>query len=322
MGQIFFEGSTALDTLQSLLTNNIAVLAPDHVRYSLMCTEQGGIIDDLTVYRFHDDRFLLVVNGATKDKDYAWMKKRAVHKTRIEDASDRFALFALQGPCARALLQSIASSTYRRIQNLSYYSFHSDASVGLFPAIVACLGYTGEDGFEIMCEVKYAPMVWGALCEAGEKFGLALCGLAARDILRLEAGMPLYGKDLDESHTPLEAGLEKFVAFDKGDFIGRDALLAQKTRGVIRRLVGLTRGIPALMPENVTVIKDGAPVGVTKSSAISPVYGGIGTAYVEAELAVPGTAVEVRAGKRTVPALISALPFYRRPRATPKEAQQ
>jgi len=321
MGKLIVQGRAALETLQLILTNDVSKLARERVQYSLMCTPHGGIVDDLTVYRLAPERFMLIVNGATKDKDYAWLANDMDADAKLMDVSARYALFALQGPQSSAVLDALGLSTVTSA--LRYYAF-CGAKISGIPVMIARLGYTGEDGFEIRVEVKNdeASEVWNALVESGKEFDLALCGLAARDILRLEAGMPLYGKDLDENHSPLEAGLERFVSFDKGDFTGREALEEHKKEGVRHRLVGFTRGIPALTPEQAIMIQpacnDDKVVGVVTSSVISPRYGGIGMAYVTSDT-VTGTGVSIFTKKHCVPALISALPFFKRPRTTPKE---
>lgn len=321
MGKLIVQGPTALDMLQQTLTNDVSKLARDRVQYSLMCNGEGGIIDDLTVYRLAPTRFMLIVNGATKDKDLAWLSRFATDTSQILNVSDRYALFALQGPHSSAILSALGLSSVTT--QLKYYSFCA-AKIDSIPVMIARLGYTGEDGFEIRVEAKdgIAEQVWNALVEPGKKFGLALCGLAARDVLRLEAGMPLYGKDLDETHSPLEAGLDRFVAFQKNDFVGKTALLKEREEGVWRRLVGFSRGIAALTPEQSNIMQpicnNEKTVGVVTSSVISPQYGGIGMAYVTTDT-VPGTGVAIYAKKHCVPALITALPFYRRKRTTTKE---
>ncbi len=223
MGKLIVQGDTAVDMLQYALTNDASKLTRERVQYSLLCNRKGGVIDDLTVYRLAPKRFMLIVNGATKDKDYAWLSQFATDSAKILDVSARYALFALQGPRARAILDALGLSNVTTW--LRYYTFCA-AKIHGIPVMIARLGYTGEDGFEIRADVKNdeASEVWNSLTTAGNPFGLTLCGLAARDVLRLEAGMPLYGKDLDETHNPLEAGLARFVSFDKGDFIGREAL--------------------------------------------------------------------------------------------------
>lgn len=321
MGKLIVQGPAAQKTLQLILTNDVSKLARGRVQYSIMCTPHGGIIDDLTVYRLASERFMLIVNGATKDKDYAWLANDMDADAKLMDVSARYALFALQGPRSTDLLNALGLSV--ATSALRYYAFCGTKISGV-PVMIARLGYTGEDGFEIRVEVKNdaSTIVWNALTSAGKTLGLALCGLAARDILRLEAGMPLYGKDLDESHSPLEAGLERFVAFNKPNFTGKDWLEDQKKEGVKRRLVGFSRGIPALTPEQSTVMRPACnneeAVGAVTSSVISPQYGGIGMAYVTLNT-TPGTGVAIYTKKHCVPALISALPFYKRPRTTTKE---
>lgn len=322
MGKFIVQGRAALKTLQHVLTNDASKLARERVQYSFMCTPHGGIVDDLTVYRLAPERFMLIVNGATKDKDYAWLANNMVGAdAKLMDVSARYALFALQGPQSAAVLNALELSTVTSA--LRYYAF-CGAKISGIPVMIARLGYTGEDGFEIRVEVKNdaSTIVWNALTSAGKTFGLAPCGLAARDVLRLEAGMPLYGKDLDEHCSPLEAGLGRFVSFDKGNFIGRDVLIKQRDQGVAQKLVGFTRGIPALTPEQSAIVKhpDSAEqvAGVVTSSVISPRYGGIGMAYVSTNV-TPGTDVCIVTKKTLVPALISALPFYKRQRTTPKE---
>lgn len=312
MGKFFVHGHASLHLLQKLLTNNAGKLARGRVQYSLLCAPDGGIIDDLTVYRLTSVRFMLVVNGATKDMDFEWIRSHAVPQATCDDATERFALFALQGPASAKVLEALGLGDV--VSSLRYYAFCGAQIHGIY-ALIARLGYTGEDGFELRVEIKNDghTIVWNALREAGAPFGLTLCGLAGRDILRLEAGMPLYGKDLNRNCSPLEAGLGRFVAFDKSDFVGKDALLKQRAQGLAQRLVGFTRGIPALTPEQSAIVQPAGNkkriAGVVTSSVISPRYGGIGMAYVSTNV-TPGTDVSIITKKNRVPALISALPFY------------
>ena len=314
MGEVRVSGAGAEKFLQRLTPNDVAKLTPGRAHYSALLDERGAYLDDLIVYRLGVEEFLLVVNAANAAADFEWIARhapRTAAPVRVEDVSDRFALLALQGPRAQEIL---APLTDVELAGLRYYRFTTGA-VGGKSALVARTGYTGEDGFELFLAPQDAPAVWDAVLAAGAPAGLQPAGLGARDTLRLEAGMALYGHEIDASTTPLEAGLDWVVKLDKGDFVGRAALAAQRAAGVPRRLVGfevLGRGIAR---QGHTVFDGERAVGRVTSGTWSPTFEKpLGMALVESEHAAPGTriAIEVR-GKRLAAAL-APLPFYRRQR--------
>jgi aminomethyltransferase len=307
MGEFVVSGPGALDLLQRATVNDARAVAVGQAQYSAMCRPSGGVIDDLLVYRFAD-HWMLVVNASNREKDWDWLVEQARGTgARLEDRSDETALLALQGPRARAILGPLASVD---VEAVGYYRF-TEGRVAGRDALVAATGYTGEDGFELYLSADDAAHVWCALLDAGGAQGLAPAGLGARDSLRLEMGYALYGNDLDEEHTPLEAGLGWITKLDKGDFVGRDALVAQKQRGLERKLVGLRlleRGFPRPGYE---VLEDGRPVGVVTSGTVSPTLGvGIAMAWVPSRLSAPGARVDVSLRGKPVPAEVVRPPFY------------
>jgi aminomethyltransferase len=310
MGDFLLEGSEALSNLQTLLTNDMSTLAPGFVRYSPMCNPQGGIVDDLIVYRLGEERYMLVVNAANREKDLAFIRGHLPGGGGVRDISDTLAQVALQGPRAREVLARLC-----REEDLpqTYYSFAQKVQVGNIACLTSRTGYTGEDGFELYCQPGDAPALWRLLLEAGQEAGLIPCGLGARDTLRLEAGMPLYGHEMDESITPLEAGLKAFVKMSKPDFLGKAALLAggeAKRRRIGLRITG--RGIAR---DEFSVFSAGRQVGHTTSGTFCPyLRQAMAMALVEAPGPGPGDEVEVEVRGRRIAAQVVPLPFYKRER--------
>lgn len=307
MGEFTVTGPQALDLIQHVTVNDVSKVHLGQAQYSAMCLESGGIVDDLLVYRF-EDRYMLVVNASNKDKDLAWIQRHAAaFDVDVQDRSDATALLALQGPAAREILRPLVDID---VDDVAYYHF-ADGSVAGVHAVIAGTGYTGEDGFELYVDVEDAAGVWRAILEQGRDGGLKPAGLGARDSLRLEMGYALYGNDLDEEHTPLEAGLGWITKLDKGDFIGREALMRQKEEGVTRRLVGMKlvdRGFPR---PGYQVLRDGQSVGVVTSGTVSPSLGvGIAMGYVPPDLASADTSVQVDVRGRALQALVQRPPFY------------
>ncbi|GMR12422.1 MAG: glycine cleavage system aminomethyltransferase GcvT [Gemmatimonadota bacterium] len=304
MGEFEVEGPQALDLIQHIGVNDASNLDILQAQYSAMCREDGGIIDDMVVYRFAD-RFMLVVNGACRAKDWAWLERHAAgFDVEIRDRSDDFGMIAVQGPAARVLL---APHTETDLGAIGYYRCSHGAVAGV-PSVISRTGYTGEDGFELYVPSADAAGLWRTLLD-GE--GASAAGLGARDSLRLEMGFALYGNDLDEEHTPLEGRLGWLTKLDKGDFVGRDALLAQKETGVARRLVGLRlteRGFPR---PGYPIVGQVGRVGSVTSGTVSPTLGvGIAMGYVAAEFAAAGTELAVSIRHKTIPAVIERPPFY------------
>jgi aminomethyltransferase len=307
MGEFLVRGPQALDLVQRVTVNDASRVSVGQAQYSAMCLESGGVVDDLLVYRF-DERYMLVVNASNIAKDWAWISRHAADlDVELEDVSDRTALLALQGPAAREIVRPLASSD---VDAIGYYRF-AEGEVAGARAVISGTGYTGEDGFELYVAAADAVQLWQALMEAGRERGLVAAGLGARDSLRLEMGYALYGNDLDEEHTTLESGLGWITKLDKGDFVGREALAAQKEAGVRRRLVGLRlngRGFPR---PGYGILHGGEPVGIVTSGTVSPSLDtGIAMGYVPAELSKPDTALQVDARGRPVEAVVERPPFY------------
>ncbi|MFQ5536191.1 MAG: glycine cleavage system aminomethyltransferase GcvT [Gemmatimonadota bacterium] len=307
MGEFHVAGPQALELVQHVTVNDASRLEVGQAQYSAMCRENGGVVDDLLVYRF-PHHYLLVVNASNLDKDLAWIRSRAeAFDVSVEDRSDATALLALQGPAAREILRPLAVPD---VDEVRYYHFVEGEVAGR-PSVIAGTGYTGEDGFEIYLGAEDAPAVWDAVMEVGGDAGVLPVGLGARDSLRLEMGYALYGHELDEEHTPLEAGLGWITKLDKGPFVGRDALARQKQEGVKRRLVGLKlqgRGFPR---QGYPILRAGKPAGVVTSGIVSPSLGeGIAMGYVPADAARPGTELAVEIRGRAVPARVHRPPFY------------
>jgi aminomethyltransferase len=304
MGEFVLTGSDALATLDRIVTNRVGALTEGRVQLTLACNEEGGVLDDLLVYRL-PGRYMLVVNAANREKDLAWIREHVRGDARVEDVSDETALVAVQGPSSERVLGGVADAD---VAALPYY--HSaDLTVAGRRALVSRTGYTGEDGFEVYCAPDDAATVWGGLLEAGASEGIEPVGLGARDTLRLEMGYALYGNEMDESRTPVETGLLWVTKLDKGDFIGRDAIAARQDAGARERLVGfelLERGIPR---KDQAITVGGEAVGLVTSGSYSPSLDrGIGLGYVPSGVE---DAVEVSVRARSVPARIVGLPFYR-----------
>jgi len=309
MGEVEVEGPGALDTVQRLITNDAARLEVGAGLYSPMCLPTGGIVDDLTVFRLGERRFLFVVNAATTDKDFAWIREHAVNAA-VRNRSVEFALLALQGPRAPAIL---ARLTRLAPESVAFFHVVEGVEVAGVRCFVSRSGYTGEDGFEIGCPWDEAPRLWDALMDVGGEDGLVPVGLGARDTLRLEAALMLYGNDIDETTTPLEAPLGWTVKLDKGGFIGRDALLRQKQEGVRRRLVGFEMQERAIPRHGYPLLAGGRVIGRVTSGTFGPwVQKGIGLGYVVPELARPGTEISVQIRDQPVRAVVVKLPFYKR----------
>lgn len=307
MGQIEVRGEGARDFVQFVTSNDVDRAEVGQAQYSTLLRESGTLLDDLLVYRF-PDHYMLVVNASNRAKDLAWISAFAERfGVEVRDRSDGTALLALQGPRAQRILARLMEAD---LDALGYYHFVVGEVDG-HRAVVSRTGYTGEDGFELYVDAAAAVPLWRRLLEAGREDGLIPAGLGARDSLRLEMGYALYGNDLDERRTPLESGLGWVTRFDKGDFIGREALLRAREEGVASRLVGfrmLERGFPR---PGYPVRVGGATVGEVTSGALSPSLGeGIGMTYLPVEAARPGTRIEILIRDRPVPAEVVRPPFY------------
>ncbi len=308
MGELEIRGGDALGLLQYVTTNDASKIAVGQAQYTVLCNEDGGAIDDCIVYRF-EDHYLVVVNASNKDKDCDHITQYAERfGTQVIDRSDETALLALQGPRAQRVLERL---TEAQLNTIAYYHF-AEGDVADVPTIISRTGYTGEDGFELYLPADSAVRVWTRILEAGQDDGVLPVGLGARDSLRLEMGYILYGNDLDERRTPLEAGLGWVTKLDKGEFVGREALQKQKSDGVRDRLVAFVlqeRGFPR---HGYEIRIDGEPAGEVTSGVHAPsLEKGVGLAYVPVEAARPGTMIEVMVRGKAVPAEIVRPPFYK-----------
>jgi aminomethyltransferase len=315
MGEVLVEGTEAMSFLQNLTTNDVSKLQIDQAQYSMMCYPDGGVVDDLLVYRLGEHKYMLVINAANIDKDVDWLQKHIEQNMSICDISQEMSLLALQGPLAETILQTLTDVS---LAQLKPFHFLQDVSLqsadGLqVKALVSRTGYTGEDGFELYVENAEAPALWQMLAEAGKPQGLSLTGLGARDTLRFEARLPLYGQELSSTISPLEAGLGVFVKLDKGEFIGREALFAQKQFGPTRKLVGIEmieRGIPRT---HYPVFAGDVCIGEVTTGTQSPTLKrNVGLALIEASHATLGAAIDVEIRGKLVKAIVVATPFYRR----------
>jgi aminomethyltransferase len=314
MGEVEIAGKDALTAVQHITSNDASKLQIGQIQYSALTTPDGAFVDDLLVYRFGPSHFLLVINASNIDKDYAWIAERAKEAApdvATVNSSDRYALIAVQGPRAQEILQTLTAIDLAPIK---YYWFAHGEIAGV-RGTVSRTGYTGEDGFEVMVPPAMATRVWDALLQAGKPLGLIPCGLGARDTLRLEASMRLYGNDMDEGSTVLEADLGWIVGWGKTEFLGRDRLHEQKAHGVQKKLVGFEMVDRAIARHGYPVWHNGRQVGVVTSGTQTPfLKKAIGMAYVPPALTAVGTEIEIDVRGRKVKAITVPMPFYKRPK--------
>jgi aminomethyltransferase len=305
MGEFMIRGDRAVDFVNYVTTNDVAALALGQVHYSTILNDRGTIEDDCLVYRF-PDRVMMVVNASNVAKDYAHVARHAAKfGVTIEDISDDIGLLALQGPNAAKILQTLTKTDLSRIK---YYHFEEGEVAGM-PMIISRTGYTGEDGFELYHDVKYSSALWDVLMGAGD---VTPAGLGCRDTLRLEMGMALYGNDIDDTVTPLEANLAWLVKLKKGEFVGSDVLNKQKAEGVKKKLVGFTLGDRNIARHGYPVFAGDQPSGVVCSGTMSPTLGiPIGTCYVPTELSKEGSTFDVEIRGKRVQATVAKPPFYK-----------
>ena len=306
MGQIHLEGPGAIDAAERLLTRPVASLRPGRVRYGLLCNEEGGVVDDVTYYRLAEDALFLCVNAANVEKDWRWIVRHAPADAGPRNRSDETGMLALQGPASEAVLSRVGAADAAALRRYAFASLR----VADCQALVSRTGYTGAPGFEIYLDAADAETVFEALLAEGKPLGLVPAGLGARDTLRLEAALPLYGHELDDTTSPLEAGLGKFVKLDAGGFLGAEALQRQREAGCERALVGFTLEGRGVARADYPVARDGETVGRVTSGAPSPTLGvSIGLAYVPTALAAVGSAFDVVIRGRAVPARVVETPF-------------
>ncbi len=306
MGEFIIRGKQAIDFVTYVTSNDVSALGTGQVHYSGILTEQGTFVDDCLVYRYADDLLMMVVNGSNKDKDLQHIQQYVGQfDCLLTDVSDEMGLLAVQGPHAEEILQAM---TPCQLDDIKYYWF-TETTVAGIPMTLSRTGYTGEDGFELYHDVKYSVQLWTALMETGRIQPVAL---GCRDSLRLEMGMALYGNDIDDTVTPLEAGLGWLVKMKKGDFVGRAALEAQKAAGVPKKLAGFTFTEKAIPRHGYPVFVNGSPSGTVMSGVMSPSVGyGLGTAYVPTAHAKEGNTIEVEIRGKRIVGTIVGFPFWK-----------
>ena len=308
MGEIAVRGKDAGTFIQKLITNDIAAANENKVIYSPMCYENGGVVDDLLIYKYSDENYLLIVNAANTEKDFNWIQDNLEGQAEAVNVSNDYAQLAIQGPLAQTILQKLTGES---LNDIRFFCFKPDVEVGGTPAIVSRTGYTGEDGFEIYLPPEEAPQIWELLLAAGRDEGLVPVGLGARDTLRFEAALPLYGHELSKDISPLEAGLGNFVKLNKDRFIGLNALLLQQESGLKRNRVGfemLDRGIPR---NDYIVEANRRRIGYVTSGSYSPTLGkNIGMALIETGYSAEGSEFDIIIRNKPVRARTAGLPFY------------
>ena len=307
MGEVEVRGPGALAACQHATANDVARLADGQAQYSLLLTPEGGIVDDVIVYRRAADRFLICVNASNRERDFAYLREHA-RGAEVIDRSDEYALLALQGRRATGILARLTGAQLARVSRFAF----TEGEVAGCGALIAHTGYTGEDGWELYCAPEDAEALWNAILEAGRSEGIAPAGLGARDTLRLEAALPLYGHELSEEGTPFEARLAWVVRMEKGDFVGRAALARHRERGPRRCLVGVELTEPGVPRAGYRLLQGDRPVGEVTSGTKSPTLGkGIALGYVDPTASDLATALAVEIRGKAVAAQVVRLPFYR-----------
>lgn len=309
MGEIEIQGPEAGAFTDFVTTNSVAKLKPGQAQYSALLYGHGGFVDDILVHKVTSEHYFVCVNAANQEKDYQHIAGVDRFGAKAELTSERYTQLAIQGPRA---LETLAKLTRSDLGAIRYYHFLDDSVLGV-PARIARTGYTGEDGFEIYFAPEHSERIWNAILDAGQEFGIKPCGLGARNTLRLEAGMALYGHEIHAAITPFEAGLDWIVKLDKGDFIGRPALQRQKEQGVTRKLAGFEMTGRGIGRDDYEVFLDGAPVGWVTSGGPSPALKkNIGMCYLPADKAAVGQRIQIAIRNHAVDAVITPMPFYKR----------
>lgn len=312
LGRIEIAGKGAPDLLQKTFSRNVAKLPEGYVTYGLFCNEQGFILDDSVLMHLPDSgdgsRFLVCTNAINTKKIITWLEAQAGHDTKITDITEDTVHLALQGPRSQQIIEMLSSGHYKKIKQRHLRK----ASIGAVSTILSRTGYTGEHGYEIIAPAADGETVWNAIMEAGKDAGILPCGLAARDILRLEMGYPMYGADIDETRTPVEAGLTSFIDLKK-DFIARDAILKLKSEGAKQRLAGFVLAEKAVPRAGNSIFSENREIGQVTSANYSPaIYKSIGLGYVLTRYAQAGQEIEIEAKDREIAARIVDLPFYKK----------
>ncbi|MCI0495683.1 glycine cleavage system aminomethyltransferase GcvT [candidate division KSB1 bacterium] len=309
MGEFEFIGPKAEEFLQLMTANDVKKLEMYQAHYSALCYENGGIVDDLLIYRF-PEKFIMVVNAANLEKDFQWLIEHLIDGVIMKNRSDEYSLLAIQGNKAEATLQKLTDEDLSQIKNY----WLTEGTLADVPMMIARTGYTGEDGFEIMFPVKHSEHVWNAVMTAGAEFDIEPIGLAARDTLRMEVKYCLYGNDIDQTTNPLEAGLGWITKLDKGNFIGRDAILKIKQAGIGRKLIGFELEGRAIPRHGYPIFSGDSQIGVVTSGMFSPMLQKpIGLGYVPLNYAEIGSKINIDIRGRKFPADVVKTPFYKRP---------
>ncbi|SNS04668.1 aminomethyltransferase [Anaerovirgula multivorans] len=311
MGEVEVKGNQALEYIQNLITNDVSVLVEDQILYTPMCYLHGGIVDDLLVYKFSNHHFLLVINASNTEKDLQWMKGNAInYDVEITNISQNVAQIAVQGPKAEEVLQEL---TETKLSAIDFFYCKRDVNIAGTNCLISRTGYTGEDGFEIYLDPRDAEFFWEEVIELGKEKGIKPIGLGARDTLRFEAALPLYGNELCEYITPLEAGLDMFVKFNKPHFIGKQALLKQKEEGLKRKIVGFVMEENGIPRHGYRVIVEERDIGFVTTGYHAPTLKkNIGLAMVDIAYTVIGTPIKIQIRKKVLEATVVSKKFYRR----------
>lgn len=307
MGEFEVRGKDSLAFLQKMTTNDVSRLSDYQVQYSCMCYDDGGIVDDLLVYRL-PDRFFLVVNAANMEKDFNWLKSHLFGDVKLEDLSDQTALLAIQGPVAEKVMAKLTTVDLKKLQ----FYWAAKGKVAGEEVLFSRTGYTGEDGFELYMPNEYGKHFWNAIMQAGKEFGMEPIGLGARDSLRLEMKYMLYGNDIDKTTNPLEAGLGWIVKLDKGDYTGKKPTLKLKEKGIRRKLVAFELSDKAFPRQHYQIEKDGKKIGEVTSGTFSPsLEKGIGLGYVDIDYSEIGTKLDINIRGKSSATVIIKPPFYK-----------
>jgi aminomethyltransferase len=312
MGELLVTGEGSLEFLQKLLVNDIAKGKMGRVIYSPMCNPWGGCVDDLMCLCWAPDHYMLVINAGNIEKDFLWAKEiaKGFPKVKVQNLSKKTAEVAIQGPWAEKITQTMTDTNLAEIK---YYRFKDNVKINGINCLVSRTGYTAEDGFEIYIDPKDSAALWNSMLEKGAPMGLIPAGLGCRDTLRFEGSMPLYGQELDDYHGPVEAGLSRFVGWDKPDFIGKEKLVDQRDNGTKVKLVGFEMTGRGIARMHYPIKKNGEPIGYVTTGSMSPTIGkNLGMGYVPVEMSEIGTEFDVEIRGKDVPAKVIAMPFYRR----------
>ena len=311
MGEIEVRGPQALDLVQYVTVNDASKLKFGQAQYSALLYAHGGFVDDILVHKVADEHYFLCVNASNQDKDYEHIVANNRFDASVENAGPRYAQLAVQGPLATGVVQKLTDINLAPTKRYHFVDGHFSGA----PARIARTGYTGEDGWEIYVAPEYAVRLWNEILAAGAEFGILACGLGARNTLRMESAMPLYGHEIDATITPWEAGLDWIVKLEKGDFLGREALVKQKQQGITRKLIGFEVKGRGIARDGYEILTGGAGTGWVTSGGPAPALNkNLGMCYLPLHLAEPGNAIEVSVRGRGVEAVTIPMPFYKRAR--------